>query len=137
MLTNDKWGNSREDKLKEVCILATKLDIWSATDDVCPGFKVLRAQAKQSVVEDDALVQESKYFENILIGEDYREVEEKNSISGKAKFNSYEQKVSIHVTAAQRVRIDMRSMRDSFFRLWESGWADEQVLQDDWSGKLS
>ena len=62
-----------------------------------PGLRVLRAQAKQLVAEDDALVQESKYFENILIGEDYREVEDKNSISGEAKFNSYEQKVSIHV----------------------------------------
>ena len=76
-----------------------------------------KLKVRQLVVEDDALAQESKYFENILIGEDYREVEEKNSISGKAKFNSYEQKVSIHVTAAQRVRIDMRSVRDSFFRL--------------------
>ena len=43
-------------------------------------------------------MQESKYFENILIGKDYREVEDKNSISGEAKFNSYKQKVSIHVT---------------------------------------
>ena len=43
-------------------------------------------------------MQERKYFENILIGVDYREVEDKNSISGEAKFNSYEQKVSINVT---------------------------------------
>ena len=95
MLTNDKKELTRE---YEVCILATKLDIWSATNDVCPGFRVLRAQAKQLVVEDDALVQESRYFENILICVDFREVEDENSISGEAKFNSYKQKVSIHVT---------------------------------------
>ena len=51
-------------------------------------------------------MQESKYFENILIGEDYREVEDKNSISGEAKFNSYEQKVSIHVTSRQNLHED-------------------------------